>query len=156
MGIPDGPNGTRETLNIMRRLVRLARTDPTIRALAEDIIQNVPPKEGAQEIDALRVWIRQNIRYTNDTNGVEMLQTPQALLRSGNGDCDDQATLLATLAEAIGYPARFAAVGFSPDEFEHVFTEVRLGTRWIPAETTESVDLGWYPPGVVSRITVHI
>lgn len=155
-GIPDGPEGTRETLSIMRRIVRLARHDPQIRALAESIIQFVPEKEGAQEVDALRIWIRENIRYTADTNGAEMLQTPLALLRSRNGDCDDQAMLLAALAESIGYPTRFAAVAFQPDNFEHVFAEVRLGTRWIPAETTEPVELGWYPPSVVSRMQVHV
>lgn len=156
VGIPDGIEGTRATLDLMRRLVRAYRTDPALRNLAEQIIRGVPEKQGAQEIDALRMWIRQNIRYTNDINAVEMLQAPPALLNSGNGDCDDQATLLATLAETIGYPARFAAVAFAPDQFAHVFAEVRLGTRWIPAETTEDVNLGWYPPGVVSRMTVHI
>jgi transglutaminase-like putative cysteine protease len=155
-GIPDGIDGTRQTLAIMRRLVRMYRTNPQIRSLAESIIAEVPENDGAAEIDALRVWIRANIRYTQDVNEVETLQTPAALLQTGQGDCDDQSMLMACLAQSVGYQTRFAAVGFHPDFFEHVFTEVLLGTRWLPAETTENVSLGWYPPGVVTRITVHV
>lgn len=155
-GIPDGIEGTRATLEIMRRWVKQYRTDPMIRALAESIIQDVPEKDAVAEVDALRAWVRQNIRYTQDVNDVETLKTPTVTAQTGQGDCDDQSTLMATLAESIGYKTRFAAVGFIPDNFEHVFSEVLLGTRWVPAETTENVPLGWYPPGVMTRITVNI
>ncbi len=155
-GIPDGVEGTRQTLAVMRQLVRSWRATPLVRGLAEEIVSTVEAKNGAAEIDSLRQWIMQNIRYTQDVNEVETLQTPEALLTSMQGDCDDQSVLMAALAESVGYAARFAALGFSPDNFAHVFAEVKLGTRWIPAETTENVPLGWYPPGVITRITVHI
>lgn len=154
--IPEGIEGIRTTLQLMRKMVRESRALPAIRSLAESIISGTDEKNAAAEVDALRTWIMQNIRYTADPNDVEMLQTPLMLLQTQNGDCDDQATLMATLAESIGYKARFAAVAFAPDQFEHVFAEVLLGTRWVAAETTENVQLGWYPPGVVSRMTVHI
>lgn len=155
-GIPDGVEGTRETLRIMQQLVRQARISPVIRGLATDIVAEVPAKRSAAEVDALRVWIRSNIRYTADVNDVETLQPPAVLLQTQHGDCDDQSMLMAALAQSIGYPTRFAAVGFSPDHFDHVFTEVLLGTRWVTAETTENVPLGWYPPSVLTRITWHV
>ncbi len=156
MGISDGVNGVRETLALMRRLVRTYRTSPVIRQLATDIVGGTQQKNGGAEIAAIQNWVRNNIRYTMDVNGVETIQTPEALLTSMHGDCDDQSMLVAALAESIGYSTRFAAVAFSPDNFEHVFAEVLLGTRWVPVETTENVSLGWYPPDTVSRMTVHI
>ncbi len=103
----------------------------------------------------LHRFVRDRIRYVRDVRGVETLHTPLALLQLGQGDCDDKATLLACLLESIGHKTRFAAVGFEPGRLSHVLTEARIGARWCPMETTEPVDMGWYPPGVKSRMVIH-
>lgn len=155
-GIPDGTDGIRMTLRIMAKMVRAYKHQPLMVELARAIVADVPAKNGAAEVDAIRRWIMEHVRYTSDVNGVESLQTPDALLESLQGDCDDQATLMATLAEAIGKSTRFKAVAFAPDQFEHVFPEVRLGPGWVSAETTEEVELGWKPPNVVSAMIEHV
>ena len=155
-GIPDGPEGIRVTLAVMRRIVKDWRARPEIRSLAESIISGLQEKDFAGEVRALHAWVRDSIRYTNDVNEVETLKTPDLILSSGMGDCDDKAILLATLLESAGHPARFVAVGFEPDNFSHVYVESKIGAAWVALETTESVDLGWFPDGVITRMVRHI
>lgn len=158
-GIPDGPDGTRQTLAIMRRIVKRYRTDPGIISLAHDIVREVPGKAYSAEAAAIQTWVRNNIRYTQDVYDVETLYTPDVLLVNRMGDCDDQSVLVATLLNAIGHEARFIAVSFAPDVFSHVLTETKIGDRWHPLETTESCSFGQYPwvPGeVLSKMIEHI
>lgn len=157
-GISDGPEGIRETLDAMRAIVREWRVRPEIRSLAESLIAGVPEKEFGLEAAALHAWVRDSIRYTQDVNEVETLKTPDVLLASRQGDCDDKAILLAALLESIGHPARFVAIAFEPDQFEHVYVETRVGPawNWVAAETTEPVEFGWRPQGAISRMVRHI
>jgi transglutaminase-like putative cysteine protease len=107
------------------------------------------------EIKRIHAYVRDNIRYLRDIHGVETLQSPPETLRRGYGDCDDKATLAATLLAAIGHPSRFVAIGRAPGKFSHVYVETRIGPRWISLETTEPVDVGWSPSGVLARMVAH-
>jgi transglutaminase-like putative cysteine protease len=116
-----------------------------IRNLAEAIVADIPNKDYAGEIAAIQKYVRDNIRYTRDPVTTETLKTPEELLISRQGDCDDQATLVAAIAMTIGFPVRFIAIGYIPGEYEHVYAEVKLGTLWLSVETTEPVSIGWKP-----------
>jgi transglutaminase-like putative cysteine protease len=165
-GLPFGVEGTRITLELMRRFVRTYRVDPRIVELSREIIASIPGKNYPREAEALRAWVASNIRYTQDVYDVETLQSPIVTLDVRQGDCDDQATLLATLLNAAGHEARFVAIGTAPDEFSHVLVETKIGERggpagdgWFPAETTEPVTLGqnpWQPGEVVTRMNWKI
>lgn len=87
-----------------------------------------------------------------DIRGVETLHTPEVLLKQQAGDCDDKSVLLAALLESIGHVTRFVAVGFLPGVYSHVLVEVLLGGEWVPLETTEPVEVGWYPANVRERM----
>ena len=155
--LSSGAAGTRETLNHMVSFAKQYRKNPEIRALAEKIIANVPEKDAVGEARAIFEWVRDNIRYTQDIRDVEMLKTPDAVVYSAQGDCDDKATLVATLLESIGYATRFIAIGMNtPGVFEHVYAQVKLGTRWVGMDTTERVPLGWEPPHPVAYMERHI
>lgn len=151
--IPSGPAGVRATLKIMRAWVKRYKTDPAIRGLALKLIDGLPQKDHRGEIERLHAYVRDCIRYVRDVLEVETLQTPVKTLELKAGDCDDKSMLLAALLEAIGYPTRFVAVGFSPGRFSHVFPEVRRGTAWIALETTEYWPVGRRPPGIASKMT---
>lgn len=158
LGLPDGVEGVRATLEIMARLVRAARVSPGVRNTAISLTRSVANEDFFGEISELHCFVRDQIRYVGDVNDVETLQTPEETMRVGAGDCDDKSVLLAALLESIGHPSRFAAVAFAPDAFEHVLVETRLGSdgKWIPLETTKPVEVGWYPEGVVSKMVRHI
>jgi len=152
-----GAAGIRQTLNYMVSFVKEYRKNPEIRALAERIIFNAPEKDAVAEARAVFEWVRNNIRYTQDIRDVETIKTPDAVLYSQQGDCDDQSLLTATLLETIGYTTRFVAVGtHTPGVFEHVYAQVKLGTRWIALDTTENYPMGWEPPGIVARMERHV
>lgn len=153
--VPDGKEGTLTTLKLMREFTRNGKRSLPVRSLAVELTNGNNQKDWIGELKALHAFVRDRIRYVKDVRDVETLQTPEVTLHVGAGDCDDKSVLLASLLEAIGHPTRFVAIGFRPDDFEHVFVESRIGNSWIPLETTEPVEIGWSPKNVVSRMVVH-
>ncbi len=157
--IPDGVAGTRATLLIMRDVARQAKRHAAIRLLAGQLVNpfnSGNSKNWHREVISLHQFVRDRIRYVRDIRGIETIQTPDKTLELGYGDCDDKSTLLAALLESIGHPARFAAVGFRPNNYAHVFVETLIGNKWFPLETTENVRAGWYPPNVKSKMVVNV
>lgn len=144
----------------MRHLARESKVNPVIIETARNLTQHLPQKDWVGQIKALHKFVRDNIRYLKDINNVETIQYPVRLLETKSGDCDDKATLLASLLESIGHPARFAALGFRPGVLEHVIVETLIGRgknkKWLPLETTEPVHAGWFPKGVKSKMVKHI
>ena len=156
--ISEGSEGVRETLVLMRSIVRKAKSDPLVITTARSITRMVPQKNWRGEVEALFRFVRDRIRYVMDPNDVEALSTPERLLSIGAGDCDDKATLLAALLEAIGHPSRFVAVWFEPGSLTHVYVEAKIGQDWIPLETTEMIAMGrlpFDPASVKNRAVVH-
>lgn len=154
--IPAGAAGTRVTLQLMGQLVRRYKKSIPIRQLAFSIIDNVRGhKNFADQVRAIHRYVRNNIQYVKDVNGVETLATPEKTLEFKKGDCDDQAVLIATLLESIGHPTRFVAIKmdtFGP--YVHVFAETKVGRKWLPVETTENWPVGMGPPKFAQRM-VH-
>lgn len=156
-GIPDGIEGVRATLAMMAAITREWRVAPIVAETARQIVAGIPGKDHEAEMVALFEYVRDQIRYVMDPNAIERLQTPDYTLQYRQGDCDDQSILLASLLESIGIPARFVAVGFVPDGFEHVYVEAAPDfLTWIALDPTEHVEAGWAPPDVTTRINQDI
>lgn len=153
--IPDGKAGTVATLKIMKEVTKAGKATLPVRNLAVSLIGHLAQKDYFNEIKSLHRFVRDQIRYVKDIRGIETVQTPDVTLAIRAGDCDDKSVLLAALLESIGHPTRFVAIGFKPDDFVHVYVETRIGTSWVPVETTEPVEVGWSPKGVVSRLVVY-
>ncbi len=159
-GIPDGVEGVRATLSAMAQIARAWRHRAEVTETARRIIAAVPQKDHVAEMLAIFAFVQGNVRYTMDTNGVERLQTPDYTLAVMQGDCDDQSILLGALLESVGIPARFVAVGFSPDFFEHVYVETaplhERPNHWVALDPTEPNGAGWFPPDILTRINQAI
>lgn len=158
LSLPDGDAGTRATLRVMASLVRQYRRSLPIRQLALQIVGSVSGhKNFAGEAAALCRWVQQNIRYTRDVNDVETIQTPLKTLDFGQGDCDDQSTLLASLLEAVGFQTRFLAIKTNAlGPFVHVVAEARIGRDWVPLETTEPWAPGQFPVRVAGAMIEEV
>lgn len=158
LGIPEGPAGIAATLAYMQQWARQFSTDPTIRATVRNILDSVPAHQAFAEAAAIQQFVKNNVRYTMDVEGVETLQTPLDTLEFGHGDCDDQSLLVAALLLAAGYKPRFVVFAFeAPGEFAHVYTEVLLGRHWYGLETIErDKPLGWRPVTPYPTMTRHI
>lgn len=152
LGVADGVEGTRQTLAIMRKLAREAQLDDDIRQQAENIVAGIPGHAFMQEAKSVHAWMRDNIRYTRDPDGIERVCGAQYTLLHRQGDCDDMAILEAALLVAIGHPVRFVAVAFQPDFFSHVYIETLIGDQWLPSDPTTDEPFGWEPPGILSRL----
>jgi transglutaminase-like putative cysteine protease len=155
--IPEGPDGTAITLREMVKLARQFRRDPGVMQVARDLVKDLPQYDRIGEVKALHAFVRDSIRYTNDPANTELLQTPKATLEMQTGDCDDKSTLLASLLQSIGMPARFVALGFTPQKaYSHVLVETRNGKGWMPLETIKPVEAGWGPKNVTQRMVAHV
>lgn len=129
----------------MSRLARDGKKSLAVIDRASKVTQSCGAKDIACRIGAIHRFVQGQIRYQLDPVDVELLQSPDKTLERMAGDCDDQAVLVASLLMAIGIPARFVAIGFEPNVYEHVYAEAKCGTRWISIETTEPVPVGWNP-----------
>lgn len=154
--LPDGVEGIRGTLRVMTGLVKQWKKNPSLRELCAAIVQPLPQGDKSAEVRAMHAFVRDRIRYTNDTRNVETIQTPQATLELGIGDCDDKSTLLASMLECIGRPTRFAALQFeNSGKYSHVLVETLLGKRWYPLETIKNVEAGWAPANVTKKMYAY-
>jgi transglutaminase-like putative cysteine protease len=155
--IPDGENGTRATLKIMRKLVRAGRKNLAVRNMALALTNDLLQKDYLSEIRRVHNFVRDEIRYVRDVNEVETLHTAEKVLEQLSGDCDDKAILAASLLESIGHPTRFIAAGrgMTRGEFEHVYIETRYGDKWLSLECTEPVPLGWKPENMREFLVVN-
>lgn len=156
-GIPDGRAGTLAVLKEMRNLAREGKKNPNVFDLSREIVKNIPPKKWALEANAVFQWVRDNIRYVKDPRNLETLHTPEKILEYGQGDCDDQSILLASILETIGHPARFVAVGFAPGTYSHVYVETKIANKWIPLDATmEKWAMGRKPNNITTFLRVNI
>ncbi len=129
----------------MGRLVREYKKSMAVRGTALRLTASCEQKDWSCEVRSLHAFVRDNIRYVGDITNVETVQSPDKTLEYGAGDCDDKSTLLCALLESIGHPTRFVAIGFQAGVYSHVYCETKIGSSWIPLETTEPVEAGWSP-----------
>lgn len=156
--IEKGTRGTVQTLGEMARLAREAAEDPLFVAwirtrIAEAGIQG---RDYEGELRALFEYVRSHIQYRLDPMTLEWLQTPHwTLFVSGDGDCDDMATLICAGALSLGHGCRFRVVQADParpGDYSHVYAVVGFrdrrggGVYWIAADATQSHPFGWEPP----------
>lgn len=109
-------------------------------------MRGLPQKDFQGEARRLFEFVRDQIRYVKDIDGVETLHSAERVLSNRAGDCDDKSILLAALLLSIGHTPRFVAVAFEPDVFSHVWVQDYLNGRWVDLEATERVPFGQSVP----------
>jgi hypothetical protein len=157
-----GPAGTEQTIQAMRKIVSSTlasmRKGVTkgkrvfeIRRIIGEIIAPCSPKDYYCYCKSLYEYCRDQIKYTFDPVGVELVESPERiLLESKIADCDSIVTVLATMYEAIGFPSRFVTVKadkLRPNDYSHVYLEVNIpGRGWVAADPTmPTKEFGWAP-----------
>lgn len=159
MGLPDGVDSVRATLAAMVKFARQYKKDIGIVDLSRKLITEPEKlKKLPDQIRRLQRFVRDKILYVKDPHdGPEMVQTPKRTLQISTGDCDDKATLLASLLASIGVATRFKAVGFKDGPYTHVLVQARVGRNWIDLETIlDGVEAGWGPPDLTRTMYAHV
>lgn len=155
--IPAGEPGTDETVRIIRQLIESGKRSQKIRRLAEWILAryDVPARDRLREIAAIHEWAKKNIRYVQDPYQIEHVQTPQRMLVTRTGDCDDFTALVGALVESIGYPVDIKVVAKpGRKEFHHVYPVARIGTESVGLDASMPVPLGYEAPEI-SRSKIY-
>jgi len=107
--------------------------DARVRELAREIVGNTSDPQG--RIDALRVWMRHNIRK-EASDAFSALD----VLRTRTAECQGHAFLYAALARSLGIPTRVVnGVVYSAEHdgfLYHAWNESWVGDGWIAVDTT--------------------
>jgi hypothetical protein len=137
MSMPGGDRGTEFTIARIRELVHQGMTDQLINRQAMAIVRaaGVQPFDFAGEVRAIYDWVRRNVRFFKDIEGVETLRTAREILTIQGGDCDDiNAVLLPSLLLTIGHQVRLVTISNYPDQprvFSHVYCQVEMNGQWV-------------------------
>jgi len=142
MQMPGGDRGTEFTIARIRELVHQGMTDQLINRQAMAIVRaaGVQGFDFVGEIRAVFDWVRRNIRFFKDIDGVETLRTAREILTIQGGDCDDiNAVLLSSLLLTIGHSVRLVTISNYPDAprvFSHIYCEVEFPDgSWVPLDS---------------------
>lgn len=116
--IADGDTGVRQTVARMGELIREGVATPLVRETVTYLVGALSPNDYLGQLYAIREWCAQHVHFLRDPAGVELLHTPEWLLRQihANGavyvDCDDAAILAGSLCGAIGMQVALVTVAF--------------------------------------------
>jgi len=159
MTVASGATGARQSMRIMRSIVLRYRYNPLIIAYARQIVNQagIRTKDYPAQVSAIFTWLQANIAFVRDPRGIDLYMTPDVVLKTGAGDCDDFSILFATFLETLGHPAAFMAIQEPGSEtFNHVIALTRIGTKWICADATDGAHGVGYCPPAINTLVVYI
>lgn len=101
--------------------------------LVRPLAQSLRGRTEGETARRVYAFIKDNVRYAHDPDGIEQIALPNRTLHEGKGDCDDMAILAASLFLAMGFKPRLYVVrtGRNP-EWNHIFCT--LGDRPHPRD----------------------
>lgn len=162
--LPDAMDGIRFVLGRMVKMVQEARKDPLVIATARKIAglstagRNVEgDARTIQQLKGLHAWCRGNFEYVADPVNVEVIQTPNRMLRELDipealqkamwapigkvlggkmpkprimGDSDEAVTLVLSLAAAIGIEPLRIQLGGHDNTVHYAWGAARVKDGW--------------------------
>ena len=114
----------------------------------------VEPRDWIGEVNAVLGFVRDNVRYTLDTYGIDTYRTPERTVQASMGDCDDMTALIGAVAQAVGYPVKIKIIRLKgSDDFHHIYPLVGIPphnpSEWLSMDATQPYAAGWEPPGIL-------
>ena len=154
----DGYSITAQTIKRMADMVTLGKREPKIRKLVGDLAFTCENKDYYCYAKAAHEFCRDQIRYSWDPSGVELIENPVRILETRVADCDSIVILMASICECAGMVCRFVTIKADlqrPDEFSHVFLEVKIPKHgWVGSDPTQpSREFSWEPGPEYERKT---
>jgi hypothetical protein len=154
--------GPADTVREMIRAITGPRGEQStlVRSVKDHIIRNVQPKDYLSEILAVRNFVHEKCKYSNDALGVEQVQDPERqcdqIIKYGKvvDDCDDAATLMAALMRQLGRETEIVIVGFGAEgHYTHVFIRVKepKSGKWIVCDVVAGTD----EESMLRRVTTY-
>lgn len=146
-----------EQIAFLRQMVNKYAGNRLIHDKAIDVVFNwahCPPKAKLCHAVAIGRWVQKHVTYVNE--GVETFQTPVRTLTYRFGDCDDFATLTASMVQALGIETELCGLEWA-GMYRHIFARAVIpvpgaGVRRIPLDGTLKEDVGTLPNPVTISI----
>lgn len=126
--LADGHTGTLRTLAVMAWLVRKDFASPSVRSSINNLISKRQPCQSP--VAALFLFARDEIRYVNDPDDLELIRDFKHTTESRKGDCDDKVIWLATALMSIGCSVRFVIQSYAGRTWDHVYLEFYDWSKW--------------------------
>jgi transglutaminase-like putative cysteine protease len=141
-------------VEIIKKYALESQRDPAVRMLAEEVVQNLGPKDYLSEALAIYYAVIKKTRYCNDPRVTELVKKPAWVIKQiAQGarpslDCDDLTALLAALLLSLGREVRIATVAFrnafhnGERQYSHVYLEVKepRTNRWLTLDPVAAED----------------
>ncbi len=131
------------TLRLIGEAIREGSVDPRVRRTAAGIVAACAQHDELAQLAALHRYVRDEILWVRDPDGVEWLTEAAQTLTEGFEDCDGLTAAFGALARSVGFPIAIVAAGpTAGGPFAHVYPAALVGGRWIAAEVSEHLELG--------------
>lgn len=145
--------GPMDTVQTMLSQIRGPRGERSVlvRSMTEHVVRGLKDKDYLSEILAIRNFVATHCRYTNDPRHVEWVKDPQRMVEEITAygrcviDCDEDASLIATMCEQVGRETQLVVVGFNgPNQYSHVLARVRepKSRQWIVCDPVAGISEG--------------
>ncbi|VVB73778.1 Transglutaminase-like superfamily protein [uncultured archaeon] len=132
--------------------------DSEIKAIAERVRGETGGDDVWTVAKALFVWLKSNTEYYHGPDSDTYTKSAVEVLHSGNGDCDELASLYLSLLRSAGIPARFVrgySIEKSPNEYiPHQWVEFYDG-EWVPVEVATSEN-STFVDGITRGVTGNV
>ena len=145
--IPNTVEGINFEVHRMKKYVDYYSGDGDVVRIARRVVDRCRDKDTLCETQRIYNALLRSTRFVRDPTRKEAIQSPRAMLaeigRRGvtSGDCDEMATLLATMLSAIGHEPRFrfGARGFG---WQHVWVQDQVAGRMVDLDLAEKLPAG--------------
>lgn len=142
-------NYTTDAHQIVSTLARLARhygTQPEVRNFVNGILPaDTPDNDAPALLSSVVAFMESRITYVPDPQGIEYVTSPMRLIRDlcqtgkATGDCDDQALLLNSFLNSVGFTTYMTGVKVNgADYFNHVISTIRVAGNLIDVDLCRS------------------
>ncbi len=85
-------------------------SDVQIKHIANRVVSSGCESGRVCHAKALYYFVRDNIKYISDPLGVEYVEDPKEVVKSGGGDCESGSILLANLMESVGIRSQLVLI----------------------------------------------
>lgn len=125
-------------VNQLKKLIYADMNHPKVRILAQQITRGYNTNQGKAR--AIYNWIKQNIHYTRDADGLDIYTRPSMLIELGRGDCDDSAALFSSLAGIVGVPTKLKVITQDQKVWSHIYP-LSLNGKWLAYDAAAPVPM---------------
>ena len=127
-------------LDQLRKLIYADLDHPKLKVLTQQIIKN--KQTNLEKAQAIYNFIKTNVRYVREPEGLDIYQRPSVTVSLGRGDCDKAASLAVALGKIAGVPVKLRVVAQRPDLWSHIYPMFLANHHWVPLDPAAPVSPG--------------